>query len=136
MDRAIADTFERIDTSGPACAEHGQGERIPAPMPEGTRFDFTGTPRFELVRVLGTGGMGVVYEALDRERNVRVALKTLRTLDAEALTRFKNEFRSLQDIQHPNLVSLGELLEENGQLFFTMELVRGVDFFEWVRPRD
>jgi eukaryotic-like serine/threonine-protein kinase len=93
------------------------------------------TRRFEVIRVLGTGGMGVVYEAIDRERNTRVALKTLRSLDAEALLRFKREFRALQDIQHPNLVSLGELVEESGQLFFTMELVHGVDFIEHVRPR-
>src|ERR1044071_7532317 len=92
------------------------------------------TRRFEVIRVLGTGGMGVVYEALDRERQCRVALKTLRTLNPEALLRFKREFRALQDIQHPNLVSLGELLEENGQIFFTMELVLGVDFIEYVRP--
>src|SRR5262249_16754506 len=47
--------------------------------------------------------------------------------------RFKNEFRSLQDIVHPNLVSLGELLEEEGQLYFTMELVHGETFLRWVR---
>src|SRR4029078_2561363 len=78
--------------------------------------------------------MGVVYEALDRERNSRVALKTLRTLDATAVLRFKNEFRWLQDLQHPNLVSLGELFSEDGQWFFTMELIDGVDFLHWVRP--
>src|SRR6185503_1730550 len=103
---------------------------------ESSRPEFAGTRRFEMTRVLGAGGMGVVYEAFDRERGSKVALKTLRTLDAEALLRFKNEFRSLQDIQHPNLVSLGELLEEGGHLFFTMELVSGVDFFQHVRPRE
>ncbi|MGK4009163.1 AAA family ATPase [Sorangium sp. So ce1036] len=92
------------------------------------RPEFRGTRRFQVVRVVGVGGMGVVYEAFDRERNGRVALKILRNLSAEARLRFKNEFRSLQDIQHPNLVSLGELHEEEGQLFFTMELIRGVDF--------
>jgi eukaryotic-like serine/threonine-protein kinase len=97
------------------------------------RPDFAGTRRFEIVRVVGVGGMGVVYEAFDRERKGRVALKTLRTLGTEARLRFKNEFRSLQDIQHPNLVSLGELHEEDGQLFFTMELIRGVDFVVHVR---
>ena len=45
-----------------------------------------------------------------RERNTRVALKTLRALDGEALLRFKSEFRALQDLQHPNLVALGELV--------------------------
>ncbi|HSN96748.1 MAG TPA: serine/threonine-protein kinase, partial [Candidatus Nanopelagicales bacterium] len=97
------------------------------------RPDFAGTRRFEVVREIGLGGAGVVYEAFDRERGGRVALKVLRALDAEARLRFKAEFRLLQDLHHPNLVSLGELHEEGGQLFFTMELVRGVDFIVHVR---
>src|SRR4051794_14291873 len=78
--------------------------------------------------------MGVVYEAYDRERRMRVALKTLRTLSAEAILRFKNEFRALQDLQHPNLCALGELISVGGQWFFSMELVDGVDLLSWVRP--
>src|SRR5262252_5063954 len=97
---------------------------------------FRGTRRFQILRRLGEGGMGVVYEALDRERETRVALKTLRTLDAEALLRFKHEFRALQDLEHPNLVSLGELIEEGGVWFYSMELIAGVDFLTWVRPLD
>jgi len=92
------------------------------------------TRRFRVERVIGSGGMGVVYEAVDEERGGRVALKTLRTLEADSLLRFKNEFRRLQDVHHPNLVSLGELLEEDGRLFFTMELVSGVHLMQWVRP--
>ena len=89
--------------------------------------------RYEIVGQLGKGGMGVVYEAHDREQGVRLALKTVRQLTPDALFLFKNEFRLLQDIQHPNLVSLGELFEEAGQWYFTMELVEGVDLLRWVR---
>jgi serine/threonine protein kinase/tetratricopeptide (TPR) repeat protein len=101
---------------------------------------FGGTARFEVLTCLGTGGMGVVYAARDREKDARVALKTLRRMTPEALLRFKNEFRSLQDLQHPNLVTLGELIEESGQWFFTMELIEGVDFLSYTcrgekRPR-
>ena len=78
--------------------------------------------------------MGVVYEVVDRERNAPVALKTLRSFSPDALIRFKNEFRALQDLHHENLVSLGELFERDGRWFFTMELVRGVDFMRHVRP--
>src|ERR1700680_701449 len=83
--------------------------------------------RFEIVRRLGDGGMGVVYEAIDRQQGGRVALKTLHRFDAETLLYLKQEFRALQDIQHPNLVRLGELMREGDTWFFTMELVEGTD---------
>jgi hypothetical protein len=96
---------------------------------------FAGTRRFELRSCLGGGGMGVVYRALDRERGVEVALKTIRAPRPEAIHRFKAEFHAVQDLAHPNLVSLGELFVEDGVWFFTMELIDGVDFIDWVRPR-
>jgi serine/threonine protein kinase len=89
--------------------------------------------RFERVRCLGEGGEGVVYEALDRERGIRVALKTLRRATAESLTFLKHEFRAMQDVHHPNLVTLGELVSEGDECFFTMELVDGVDWVDYVR---
>jgi eukaryotic-like serine/threonine-protein kinase len=98
-----------------------------------SRADFKGTTRFQVLRRIGAGGMGVVYEALDRERNCRVALKTVRDVEGEELLRLKNEFRALQDLNHPNLVDLGELLEDSGRWFFTMELIDGVSFLDYVR---
>ncbi|GAB4513317.1 MAG: hypothetical protein Tsb0020_31490 [Haliangiales bacterium] len=95
-------------------------------------FVFNGTERFQILRQLGAGGMGVVYEALDRETKTHVALKTLRILNGESLLRFKNEFRSLQGLQHDNLVNLGELFEDAGHWFFTMELIEGEDFLSYV----
>ncbi|HEY2515622.1 MAG TPA: protein kinase [Polyangiaceae bacterium] len=89
--------------------------------------------RFEVVRRLGQGGMGVVYEALDHDRGERVALKTLSATSAAALVRFKREFRALQDLHHPNVVTLGELISEGDEWFFTMELVEGTDFLSYVR---
>jgi len=80
--------------------------------------------------------MGEVYQAEDLETHTLVALKVLRAGSAESLVRFKREFRALQDLQHPNLVSLGELVEEGGFWFFTMELVRGATFVDYVRNGD
>jgi len=96
--------------------------------------DFLGTDRFHVRRRLGSGGMGVVYEAHDRETDKVVALKALTRTEASHISRFKNEFRSLADVSHPNLVSLYELMSDGQYWFFTMELVQGVNFLEYVRP--
>ncbi len=94
---------------------------------------FLGSSRFAIQRRLGMGGMGVVYQAFDRERNQVVALKTLRDMDAATVVRFKREFRALADVSHPNLVSLYELVAIETHIFFTMELVPGVSFLRWAR---
>src|SRR5689334_19218077 len=78
--------------------------------------------------------MGVVYDAHDTNRNVRVALKTLSRLDPQALYHFKNEFRSLADVSDPNLAALYELFHDQGEWFFSMEYVDGEDFLQFVRP--
>ncbi|MDP2389938.1 MAG: serine/threonine-protein kinase, partial [Acidobacteriota bacterium] len=96
-----------------------------------------GTPvlesdRFELRRRIGAGGFGVVYEAFDREREAVVALKMLHRLDAKGLYRFKQEFRSLSDIAHENLITLHELLSHAGQWYFTMEFIEGGTILDYV----
>jgi hypothetical protein len=96
---------------------------------------FSGTLRYQVVRPLGEGGMGVVYEVVDHERaGRRVALKVLRRTDAESLLRLKREFRALADLRHPNLAALYELVAKDDAWFFTLELIDGVDFLRWVRP--
>src|SRR5947209_7421364 len=89
--------------------------------------------RFEMRRRLGSGGMGEVFEAFDRDRAEVVAVKTLTRADADTFARFKREFRALQSTVHPNLVSIGELICADDIWFFTMELVDGTTFGEHVR---
>jgi eukaryotic-like serine/threonine-protein kinase len=91
--------------------------------------------RFEIRRRRGSGGMGEVFEAYDRDHDEIVALKTLARADGDTLARFKREFRALQRTSHPNLVSLRELIRDGERWFFTMELVDGCHFLEHVRGR-
>jgi serine/threonine protein kinase len=81
--------------------------------------------RFRLQVRLGEGSFGVVYAALDARDGTRVALKRLRALHSDDLYRLKREFRTLDDVVHPNLVRRYELWFEAGEAYFTMELIEG-----------
>jgi tetratricopeptide (TPR) repeat protein len=93
-----------------------------------------GTERYEVRQCLGRGSMGVVYEVFDRERAELLAAKTVREFDPLSLYLFKQEFRALADVRHPNLVRFYEFVQrDEGEVFFTMERVYGVDFLQYVR---
>ncbi len=106
----------------------------PAALELGSAFDWRGTERYEVLQCLGCGGMGAVYEVRDRESGQLLALKTLLNATPATLYLFKQEFRTLADEDHPNLVRLHELVMTGAdRVFFTMELVRGTDFTTYVR---
>ncbi|HWP36825.1 MAG TPA: AAA family ATPase [Gemmatimonadales bacterium] len=96
--------------------------------------EFQGTDRFKPLRRLGAGGMGVVYAAHDTRRDEVVALKTLLYVSPAAVYRLKREFRALSDVVHPNLIALYELMGDDRDWFFTMELIEGAGFTDYVRP--
>lgn len=95
-------------------------------------LNLVGTKRFELIRKLGAGGFGDVYEARDREHGTRVALKALRSTDPDWVFRFKREFRVAADLAHPNVVRLYELFLEDERWYLTMELLDGIPLGEYV----
>ena len=103
-------------------------------MPSDSPIVFRGTARFAVQRQLGTGAFGTVYQVWDREQQVAVAIKVLHRWKPDLLFRFKREFRALNDVRHRNLVRLYELFSEADQWFFSMELVDGQSFLEYVRP--
>jgi len=104
----------------------------PGAAPE---VEFSGTPRFVLKRRLGAGGFGTVFQVLDRERGIDLALKALRRHRPSWIYRFKQEFRAVAGLIHPNLIHLYDLIGEEGQWFFTMELIDGCRLLEYLGNR-
>jgi tetratricopeptide (TPR) repeat protein/predicted Ser/Thr protein kinase len=82
--------------------------------------------RYEILAMIGEGGMGRVYKARDRELDKVIALKTIRTQqDQESVQRFKQELILSRRITHKNVVRIYDLGEAEGVKFFTMEFIEG-----------
>lgn len=94
--------------------------------------------RYEIVSVLGTGGMGSVYKAQDRELDRLVALKVIRpelARNPAIVDRFKQELRLSHKVTHRNVVRMYDLAEDAGLRFVTMELVPGRDLHSILAER-
>jgi len=94
--------------------------------------------RYEIVRMLGRGGMGAVYEAIDRELGRSVALKVIRpelAEDAKVLQRFKQELILARQISHRNVIQIYDLGTLDGVCFISMEFVRGRDLGDVIEER-
>jgi tetratricopeptide (TPR) repeat protein len=78
--------------------------------------------------ILGSGGEGIVYRALDHHRRQSVALKVLHLEDPRSIPTLKREFRFLRDLVHPGLVPLYELVVDAELSFYAMALIEGSDF--------
>ena len=94
--------------------------------------------RYEIIETIGSGGMGIVYRALDLELSEPVAVKTLRrelVSDSTALARFKTELRLARRISHRNVVRTHDLGESDGMYFITMEYVEGTSVKQLITER-
>ena len=115
---------------GATIAGRGDG---PGSLVVGERF----AGRYDIQEVLGSGGMGVVYRAFDREVGEAVAIKALRPdlggIDATLLERFKQELRLARRITHRNVVRTYDIGEVDGVYYITMELVRGTTVATLIR---
>ncbi len=91
--------------------------------------------RYEIVRELGLGGMGRIYQALDRDLEETVALKVLRGGDGEGrqVERFLREIKMTRKISHPNVVKVFDLGNWREHRYITMEYIDGVNLEQWVR---
>jgi tetratricopeptide (TPR) repeat protein len=97
---------------------------------------------YRILRVLGEGGMGIVYEAQQEQPRRAVALKVLRSFPVagwtarHAVKLFQREVQTLARLDHPNIAAIYEAgCTDEGQHFFTMELVRGVALNQYVKER-
>jgi predicted Ser/Thr protein kinase len=93
--------------------------------------------RYEVERLLGVGGMGVVYVGRDPRLGRRVALKRLHgATHADAHARLEREAQAMAQLSHPNVVPIFELGDDDSGVFFAMELVDGVTLRDWLKtPR-
>ncbi len=92
---------------------------------------------YEIVALLGAGGMGEVYRARDTKLQRDVALKVLppdTAADPERRQRFEREARAVAALNHPNIVTIYSVDDVDGRLFLTMELVDGQPLSELIRP--
>ncbi len=88
---------------------------------------------FELLRILGRGGMGTVYEARETGSKTLVAVKALSpqfSFDDRFRNRFEGEIDALMKLEHKNIVRLLSYGQDEGNLFFAMELVDGCSLFQ------
>ncbi len=94
--------------------------------------------RYEIIRLLGQGGMGAVYQAHDRELDRQVALKVIRgdmAANPEILRRFKQELILARQITHKNVIRIFDLGQADGIKFITMEYVEGEDLQALLKQR-
>ncbi len=105
-----------------------------APFPEGTLLG----GRYRIVRMIGQGGMGVVYQADDLRLGHPVALKFLPPAlagDARRLEQFHNEVSVARQVSHPNVCRVYDIGDVDGHLFLSMEYIDGEDLATRLRHR-
>jgi len=95
--------------------------------------------RYEILELLGEGGMGAVYKAADREVDRIVALKVIRpemASNPEILARFKQELLLSSQVTHRNVIRIYDLGEAQGVKFITMEYLEGENLHQILKQRD
>ena len=126
-ERRLKDQVEalRQEIADATRAAPSDAPRAAPTLPSGTLL----ADRYEIRAEIGSGGMGMVYRALDRQLNEQVAVKTLRAetlLDPGVLERFKSEIRLARHISNKHVVRTHDIGEHGGVYYLTMEYVEGI----------
>ncbi|GMV99412.1 MAG: hypothetical protein AMXMBFR84_05510 [Candidatus Hydrogenedentota bacterium] len=94
--------------------------------------------RYEVVQMLGHGGMGIVYKVRDMQTDQILALKTLLpqyTSHKQAVNRFMREITAARQLDHPCIVKVFDAQKTDTHLFYTMEFLEGTSLFKWMKKR-
>jgi eukaryotic-like serine/threonine-protein kinase len=129
LDSAVAPAKEFV-TPGPVFFAHSDPTTLPAGM--------LLAQRYQIVQILGQGGMGAVYKATDLELNRTVALKVIRpelARDKAIVDRFKQELLLAHQVTHRNVIRIYDLSEAEGMKFITMEYVEGENLLTLIRQK-
>ncbi|HET9621890.1 MAG TPA: serine/threonine-protein kinase [Kofleriaceae bacterium] len=116
-----------VTAAGEAAAPAGNGELVPGAT----------VGKYRLDRVLGAGGMGVVWAAFDPDLERAVAIKVLRSVDSVASlrTRLLREARAMARLKHPNVLTVYEVGTDRNRDYIAMELIDGGDLVAWLAAR-
>jgi len=134
------------NSTGPVSSETSEDWAAPRSVPGGTAPARLGTlepgtllgERYEILAMLGQGGMGAVYKARDRELDRLVALKVIRpelTTNPEILKRFKQELILARQVTHRNVIRIFDLGQADGLKFITMDFLEGQDLRAELKKR-
>jgi tRNA A-37 threonylcarbamoyl transferase component Bud32 len=117
--------LKKTSTSKPITPSSGPDATV---VEDSTQLTAAAQQRYNLIKELGRGGMGVVYKARDSILDRIVALKIMRReicLRKRDKERFLTEARISAKLKHPNIVTLHDVTEENGQIYLVFEYVEG-----------
>jgi tetratricopeptide (TPR) repeat protein/predicted Ser/Thr protein kinase len=140
--RPRKDEAATIISGGATIVSGPSGRRSPPPEGVNAILLQIGTllgSRYEILELLGEGGMGAVYKAADREVDRIVALKVIRpemASNPEILARFKQELLLSSQVTHRNVIRIYDLGEAQGVKFITMEYLEGENLHQILKKRD
>lgn len=125
----------RIHMAPPPTTVPGEPVAMPAPSEAPAKIG-----RFLVLRVIGSGGMGVVYSAYDEELDRRVAIKLLHgglrgELHSLGQARLLREAQAMARVAHPNVAAIYDVGLVRGQVFIAMELIHGQTLRDWLAAR-
>ena len=118
-------TVGTLVIDGPPAAVHGVRE-----LEQGTRVE-----RYVILKLVGEGGMGMVYAAYDPQLDRKVALKLLlpgESGSAESRARMLREAQAMARISHPNVIAVHDVGTFGSQVFIAMEFIQGRNLRDWV----